>query len=240
MERLDLNSMLPSDGTVPEWIELIPPGLTIQGRDGRSWINDRPLEIITAFREDGRDIPLDWEHSTHLRAPQGLPAPAAAWGKELLVRAGNSIWGRFEWTGQGRASVASREYRYVSTALLYEKETRRIRKISSVGLTNTPNLEVPALNHIQEGGGNVKATMRRELAIAINGFNEMSSAQQNELVNMTTKVAKMLNLTEEDILKYGFAANGQEMSLGLNADELKICHLLQISPEDYKKAKGAL
>lgn len=148
-ERLALNFQLPPDGSVPEWIELIPPGQVVAGYDGRTWINDNPEGIVNNFRADGRELPLDWEHATELQAPQGLPAPAAAWGNELQVRDGGAIWGRFEWTDRGRASVESKEYRYISPVWIYEIGSGRIRSISSVALVNKPNLALPALNQQQ-------------------------------------------------------------------------------------------
>lgn len=148
-ERLALNFQLPPDGSVPEWIELIPPGQVVAGHDGRTWINDNPDGIVQSFRQDGRQLPLDWEHATELQAPQGLPAPAAAWGNELQARDGGAIWGHFEWTDRGRASVNSKEYRYISPVLLYEIGSGRIRGISSVALVNKPNLALPALNQQQ-------------------------------------------------------------------------------------------
>jgi len=146
-EAFALNFELPADGSVPDVLELIPPGEVVTGRDGRTWINDRPDGIIEMFSQDGRDIPVDWEHATELQAPQGNPAPAAAWIKGLEVREGNAIFGLpLEWTPRGRESVSNREYRYLSPVFIYETATLRIRAIRSVGLTNKPNLFVPALN----------------------------------------------------------------------------------------------
>lgn len=42
----------------PLWVELIPIGEQIEGRDGRSWFND--------------DLPIDIEHSTELKAPMAM------------------------------------------------------------------------------------------------------------------------------------------------------------------------
>jgi phage I-like protein len=147
-ELVALNFEMPGDGSVPEWLPLIPSGDRVTGRDGRSWINDRPEGILNFFAQDAADIPLDWEHATHLKAPQGEPAPAAGWIKELQLREG-AIWGRFDWTPRGRASVENREYRYLSPALIFEKSSNRILNIASVGLVNKPNFKLAALNRQQ-------------------------------------------------------------------------------------------
>ncbi len=43
-----LNAERPAEGA-PEWVELIRPGRDVKGRDGREWINDRPVEIVSAI-----------------------------------------------------------------------------------------------------------------------------------------------------------------------------------------------
>lgn len=145
--RAALNFEIAADGAAPPaWIELLPSGQIITGRDGRTWINDQPAIILQAFQEDGKDLPIDWEHATELKAPNGEQAPAAAWIKELQLRDGGAIWGRVEWTPKGVASIANREYRYLSPVFRYEIDSRRIFRLTSCGLTNQPNLFLNALN----------------------------------------------------------------------------------------------
>lgn len=135
---------LPADGTVPDWVELIPAGPEIIGQDGRRWLHDRPQDVVSNSRI-GRDLPLDWEHSTEVKAPKGEKADAAAWIVDLEVRA-NALWGKLEWTEDGRNSVAKRKYRYLSPVFLFERESGRIVRLKSAGLTNSPNLSLTALN----------------------------------------------------------------------------------------------
>lgn len=135
-------------GTAPEWIELIPAGFDVQGRDGRAWINPDPEAVVAATTARSLPLPLDWEHATETRAPQGLDAPAAGWVEEVAAREGGSIWGRVDWTLRGRAMVEGKppEYRFVSPVFTFDATTGVIRRLVSVGLTNTPNLLLTALN----------------------------------------------------------------------------------------------
>jgi phage I-like protein len=144
-----LNVELGEDGSAPAWVELIPAGEQVVGIDGRNWLNDRPqgvLDHFAALKAHNRDLPIDWEHSSEHKAPKGEAAPAAAWGVEMEIREGGAVWCRTEWTPKGLQSVTNREYRYLSPVLIYEKATGRIVGISSVGLTNKPNLNLQALN----------------------------------------------------------------------------------------------
>lgn len=141
---LNAIAVLEADGQAPEWICLIPAG-DVVGRDGRGWVNDRPDLVIDAFAANAIDLPLDMEHATELKATQGDPAPAVGWIKELQNR-GGQIWGRVEWTEAGRNAVESKSYRYVSPVIVFERASKRVVALTSVGLTNRPNLFLQALN----------------------------------------------------------------------------------------------
>ena len=144
MRNLAFCTELPSTGAVPDWIQLLPPGPNVTGKDGRVWRYDAAT-VVAAFNARQRPIPLDWEHSSSHRAPQGLDAPAAGWIVELAARA-DGIWGRVEWTERGRQQVVSREYKFVSPAFLQNATTGEISEIVHAGLTNQPNLPLMALN----------------------------------------------------------------------------------------------
>jgi phage I-like protein len=79
------------------------------------------------------------------------------------------------WTPKGKETVASREYRYVSPVFLYAKEHRRILKITSVGLTNQPNLKLQALNHQQP---NAEETTMLKALLALLGLADTATEEQ--------------------------------------------------------------
>lgn len=141
-----LESIAQQEG-VPLWVELLPPGPDITGRDGRRWVNDTPEAIVAAFEAHGADLPIDVEHASEIKGRAGEPAPAMGWIKALEVREGGGIWGLVEWTEQGRWMVSEKSYRYLSPVFLFEKKgSGRILKLLSAGLTNQPNLHLTALN----------------------------------------------------------------------------------------------
>jgi phage I-like protein len=133
------------DGQVPDWIELLPAGPTIEGQDGRAWTLPDPQTVVAAFARRHASLVIDWEHASEHRAPHGLDAPAAGWIDELQVRDG-AVWGRVTWTERATAQIAAREYRYLSPVFTYAKADARIVQLVSVGLTNQPNLSLTALN----------------------------------------------------------------------------------------------
>jgi hypothetical protein len=127
---------------LPEWLPMIPAG-TFTGRDGRTWVNDNPQAIIaTSFRYP--TLPFDAEHSTELLGPKvkklrlmpGLMPCASTLTAALTV------------ISSGRLT-AKRSFAVRSTAItarLSVIPTGQVSHLSSAGLTNKPNLYLPALN----------------------------------------------------------------------------------------------
>ncbi len=136
-----------ADAGAPGEVELIPAGPDITGRDGRRWLFDDAAgtSVIQAFAARNAALPIDWEHASQHRAPNGEAAPAAAWIERIEVRDG-ALWGTVNWTERGRNQVAAREYRYLSPVFDFEPATGRIVRLVSAGLTNLPNLHLQALN----------------------------------------------------------------------------------------------
>ena len=133
------------NGNVPEWLMLLPAG-TSMGVDGRGPFNlEKPDLVVAASLQGERPIPFDYNHQTVFAALNGQNSPASGWIDKLDVRDG-AIWGHIDWTENGRQSVASREYRYVSPAFRHDAQGN-VTHIVSAGLVNAPNLrELPAIN----------------------------------------------------------------------------------------------
>ncbi|WP_336331636.1 phage protease [Pseudomonas putida] len=146
----DLSALLTNESEAPDWIELIPTGPVIEGRDKRTWLFDDLAQqwVLAAFTGRGIDMVIDWEHATEVAAPKGKEAPAAGWIDRLELRDG-ALWGHVDWTPRAGGQVVAKEYRFVSPVFDYEDESRRIVRMVSVALTNKPNLVLTALNHEQ-------------------------------------------------------------------------------------------
>ncbi len=88
-----------SESSPPAWVELILAGI-FHGRDGRGPFKlADPEALITATEalKMQAGIPIDYDHATEFAAPQGRPAPAAGWIRELAARdarSGAALTGR--------------------------------------------------------------------------------------------------------------------------------------------------
>ncbi|MEF1256939.1 phage protease [Vibrio sp. M260112] len=129
----------------PEWVQVLPSGPDIKGLDGRSWLMRNPQVVIHAFKNAKIPMVIDYEHGQVLKAPNGDMAPAAGWIEDLEIRDGQ-IWAKVDWTRKAAEAINNREYRFLSPAFSYDNETKEILGLSSVGLTNNPNLVMQALN----------------------------------------------------------------------------------------------
>lgn len=135
--------------SVPEWVHLVP---VADGRidtvDARGPYRMADVQaVIQSSMTDARGLPIDENHATDLAAPKGLPAPARGWIVELQARA-DGIWGRVEWTDEGRALVAGRAYRGLSPVLGLGPDKRSVLALLRASLVNTPNMRgLAALNN---------------------------------------------------------------------------------------------
>ena len=177
---------------VPEWVEVLPPGPTVTGRDGRTWSYD-PAQVLAATKAHtaGADLPFDYVHATELKAPQGEDAPASGWAREYRINERGAIEARVEWTAKARNAIAEREYRYISPVFTYD-DAGRIHRFSSFGLVNKPNLLTKALNAEQPTTENIPmlaAAIRAALGLPETATEEDAVAAINALTAAKEKAA---------------------------------------------------
>lgn len=136
----DMSRMVAEDQS--SWLPMIPTGI-FTGRDGRSWNNSDPDGVVAAFT---MKLPFDVEHATETREGN---TEAVGWIVELQNRSGE-IWGRVEWNAEGSELIEGKKFGFYSPAFDYSPVDGRVVAMSSAGLTNKPNLYVPALNNQED------------------------------------------------------------------------------------------
>lgn len=184
-----------------EWILLLPAGDTVTLRDGRAFRSAGPEAVVAEWRRQKLDLPIDLNHAEAWRAPFGGESPAYGWVTAMEVR-GGEVWGRAEWTDEGRELLKSRKYRYYSPAFdLRETSTagREIWAISSVALVNRPAM--PDARALARDNGNQEESMKEiakalglpesateaEIVARIGARGAGTAAAQNQPVNMVPK-----------------------------------------------------
>jgi phage I-like protein len=137
--RLALCAALPigDDDGVPEWVHLLPAG-EVRTHDNRGPYRVACMATIAAGLKPGERLPIDECHSTDRAAPLGLPAPARGWIVELQAR-DSGLWGKVEWTEEGRRLMQDRAYRGISPAIVHSAG-KAIQAVLRASLVNNPNL----------------------------------------------------------------------------------------------------
>lgn len=131
-------------------VQLLPAG-RFRAVDGRprevdAWVIDAPIaeRVIARAAARAGDLVIDYEHQTLRTEKNGQPAPAAGWfpGAALTWREGRGLFaGAVRWTGQARAYILAREYKYLSPVFAYNRQTGEVLQLLHVALTNTPGID---------------------------------------------------------------------------------------------------
>lgn len=133
---------LPSEINADEgiWLPLVPIG-AFAGRDGRSWNNSDPEAVI---KNSVLPFVLDIDHASELTAN----TEASGWVTKLKIEQ-DHIFGWLEFNALGKKAIDEKRYKFYSPAFNVTKDSVLL-DLTSMGLTNKPNLYVPALNKTQD------------------------------------------------------------------------------------------
>lgn len=140
----------------------------IRGRDGRHFMLPSVETLNSGQESFGQEAPIDLQHATE-KWWSDDDAPAFGWMKgEFYAGEDGSVWVAIEWTDLGVEALTKKHFRYFSPAVRYEYQTKDVDGVTVVdwdappivvhvtsgGLTNSPNLHMPALNsrHGESGG----------------------------------------------------------------------------------------
>jgi phage I-like protein len=218
------------EGDIPTRIELVPAAAVVTGRDGRRWKNSKPKQAALNSNARLPSLPIDENHSTDLAAPKGGASPAFGWMSNLCADERGAIWADVEWTERGREALNKKEYRYISP-VLYSDERGEINCILRAALTNTPNLQLPALNSEQpENITTEENSMDKELCAAL-GLAETAAVNDALAAIEKLKTAQNSGGTGIDLTAYvprvelntalERAVSAEKQMAELNAAQLK-------------------
>ena len=256
--------LVSANGEVAREVKLLPYGNPFYGRDGRGpWVlRDRAQgeRVLALTRQTmGRvDMMIDYDHASELAAPEGKGrALAAGWVSDLQAR-DDGIWAKVDWTPQAAAELAARQYRYISPYFRVSKETREVTRLVSAGLTNTPNLELPALASFNRVAARATLTAEEWAICSMTGVNEQdfmatkaSMAQETSAIHERAQghgklsrdeaaICGRLGISEQSYLE-GRAAQGgsqaQSQPSYLSAEEAEMCERIGVSPASFFATK---
>lgn len=135
-----------SAGETIEGVQICPVGDWPNGERVQHCTAEALQGVVDAWAQMNRpEILVDFEH----RAEQGgtSDTSAAAWCSNLRVDPARGLVGDFKMTDAGAEAVSNRRLRFLSVGWYVNKATREPMRITSIALTNKPNIPVdPVLN----------------------------------------------------------------------------------------------
>lgn len=168
-----------TEGGIPLFIQILPAGQIIEGRDGRTFINPGNENLIAGFAKDKKDIPIDIAHASEV-AKLGEEPGALGYVKSLEDRNGE-LWGMVEWTQNGTWLLKDKSYRYLSPALQHDQNDNLLG-ISSLGLTNHPNLKLTALNTTTQTPTPIESNIMPDLPVIATALGLNTTGTKEEIV----------------------------------------------------------
>lgn len=146
---------IPDNGVLA--VQIAPKGefpaiLRLPGGEKRrtvQTIDDAALaRILDAWHTAGEpELLVDADHSS----AHGGSTRAFAWASNLRIE-NSSLLADFKFTGAGRRAVEDREYRFVSPVFECDENDGSLLALSSIALTNTPNLPVSCVLNSESAG----------------------------------------------------------------------------------------
>ena len=223
-----------SGDTPPEKLEIIPAGASVVGRDGRAWKNTNPQKVAEASNKRLPLLPIDINHATDLSAPKGGESPAYGWFKNLNAEKDGSVWAEVEWNELGRDALLSKKYRYISPVFNHNA-AGEINCVLRAALTNSPNLELLALNSEQDNNQIMEDTMKEQLC-AILGLPESATDEEVIAAIKALKEKTALNAAGDG---GGIALQVETLRSALNAANEKAAaaekQIAALNAETFKK-----
>ena len=203
------NSILPKSVKGGEEIEvLVSPIGTFPHPDGEQLCTREAFDaLVEKWRADGEpEILVDFDHASET----GGPTEAAAWATALRSDE-DGLHATFRMTDKGAEALSATRYRYLSPAW-YVDEEGHPTELSTIALTNRPNLPVPRLlNRKAESPLSSVATQDAEAGESISspaGAGEGNPPEEGNTTepqkNDMDKLREMLGLaaeaTDEEVL----------------------------------------
>lgn len=162
----------------PEYIRVLPNG-EVSSEKGNFLVDAESFRLMKEHMQHRNiDIVIDYEHQTL----KNVQAPAGGWIKDLVLKS-DGVYAKVEWTERAKRYLKNGEYRYLSPVILVRGQDKRVTQLHSVALTNTP-----AINGMTP---------------IINSLDVEKVERKSEQDLMDKHILRMLNLTENDLLKYG-------------------------------------
>jgi len=231
-----LNTLPAGDGLVEV---MLSPWGNVESKKGDFVVDEESARLIeAAFARDGKDLPIDYEHTTMGGAyatPTGA-APAAGWITKILARPGAGIFGLVKWNELARAMIRADEYRYLSPVVGVRKRDEKAVALHSAALTNKPAIGEMARVAAKESVSVTEDTAMDELKLIAKALGAAETDPVETLVNKIGELKKTAQPAPETA-KAALVAHAARKALGLKEDA--DASAVEVAINSHKQAKDA-
>lgn len=187
-------------GDITENVQICPIGDFPNGDKNQHCTLEALQNVVADWEASGKkEILVDFEHNAE--AGGTSDTSAAAWISNLRVDNKLGLVGDFKWTDVGAQAVTNRRLRFLSVAWFVNRKTREPMKITSVALTNKPNIPVsPILNKGDADNQNVEDNKDTTMNKIKEALGLKPEATEDEVLNTVKATVKELKDTREAAL----------------------------------------
>ena len=212
-------------GEVIEGVQICPVGDFPNGGKMQRCSAEALRNVAERWRADGaKEILVDFEHASEQGGTSDTSA--AAWVANIRVDPERGLVGDFKLTDVGAEAISNRRLRFLSVAWFVNRETREPMKITSIALTNKPNIPVaPILNKEPEPGTSTVEDKEKSMDKIKEALGLAPDATEEDVLNAITAMVKANKDAQQAALEKEAEDFAEENSKKCNKQVLKAQYL---------------
>ena len=213
-------------GEVIENVQICPIGDFPNGDRQQHCTAEALQNVVKDWAERGsKEILVDFEHLSESKDPNS-DTSAAAWVSNVRVDPERGLVGDFKLTDVGAEAISNRRLRFLSVSWFVNKETHEPIRITSIALTNKPNIPVdPVLNKDPDPGNKNVEDKEKHMDKIKEALGLAPEATEAEVLEAITAMVKRNKDAEQAALEKEAEDFAEKNSKKCNKDVLKAQYL---------------
>mgnify|MGYP003311074348 CR=1 FL=1 len=214
-------------GEIIENVQICPIGDFPNGDHQQHCTAAALQNVVRDWTERGsKEILVDFEHNSESHEPNS-DTSAAAWVSNVRVDPARGLVGDFKLTDVGAEAISNRRLRFLSVSWFVNKETHEPIRITSIALTNKPNIPVdPVLNKDPEPDNqNVEDKEKSKMDKIKEALGLAPEATEEQVLEAITAMVKANKDAQQAALEKEAEDFAEKNSKKCNKDVLKAQYL---------------
>ena len=213
-------------GEIVENVQICPVGDFPNGDHQQHCTVEALRNVVKDWTARGsKEILVDFEHNSESSEPNS-DTSAAAWVSNVRVDPERGLVGDFKLTDVGAEAISNRRLRFLSVSWFVNKETHEPIRISSIALTNKPNIPVaPVLNKEHPDTANVEDKENPNMDKIKEKLGLAPEATEEDVLNAIAAMVKKNKDAEQAALEKEADDFAEQNSKKCNKEVLKAQYL---------------